>query len=239
MRAVRHSALSTLFEPLRRSLPAPVARALRAGATALLAPVQFAYRTGHFRSSLQSRAQSASGEPLPWYTYPCIDFLAARRDRVRSVLEFGAGQSTLWWAARGARVVAFEGQREAFDHLRSRVPNCVDLCFTGLHGPEACLREVRARLAQSDVRKFDVVVIGGLYRGELTAVALEARAAAGIIVCDDSEGHGIHDRLRDSGLNRVDFFGFAPGVVQPHCSSIYFAQSGLFDARLPIERGRD
>jgi len=53
-------------------------------------------------------------------------------------------------------------------------------------------------------------------------VARRYLADDGMIVCDDSEGHGLFAEIRDSGLNRCDFFGHAPGVVLPHCTSIVF-----------------
>ena len=43
--------------------------------TAILTPVHFSLATGHFRSSIASKALDARGKPLPWYTYPGIDFL--------------------------------------------------------------------------------------------------------------------------------------------------------------------
>jgi hypothetical protein len=202
----------------------------------VLTPVYFSRYTGHWRSSLRARALSSHGQPLPWYTYPCIDFLAGRRNRVHSVLEFGAGQSTLWWAAGGANVVAFEADREWFDYLRRVIPSSVDLRFTTMASAEDCLRDVRAQLAASNQQQFDVVVVDGLYRTELAEIAPELRTPGGIIVFDDAEGYGIFDRMRDSGLWRVDFFGFAPGVILPRCTSIYFADRDFFDAQIPIQK---
>jgi hypothetical protein len=40
--------------------------------------------------------------------------------------------------------------------------------------------------------------------------------------------------FRDSGLSRVDFYGNAPGVVLPHCTSIYFRATFVFDPSVPI-----
>jgi hypothetical protein len=79
-------------------------RAMRRIGTAVLAPIQFSLATGHFRSSIASEALDARGKPLPWYTYPAIDFLADVDFSSQSVLEFGASQSTLWRSERAARV---------------------------------------------------------------------------------------------------------------------------------------
>lgn len=54
------------------------------------------------------RACWANCGPLPWYTYPAIEFLSARPFRDRSVREFGGGQSTLRWVACARRDLTIE-----------------------------------------------------------------------------------------------------------------------------------
>src|SRR6185369_14774978 len=100
------------FAPLKRLLPASLWGPLRGLGTALLGPALFSYRSGHGRSSLRAMAVWRNGQPIPWYTYPCIELLFARAQcgafSGRRVLEFGAGQSTLWWAGHAAEVIALE-----------------------------------------------------------------------------------------------------------------------------------
>lgn len=48
----------------------------RATAIATLSPVKFARDTGHFRSALRGNPVSKDGGPVPWYTYPAVDFVA-------------------------------------------------------------------------------------------------------------------------------------------------------------------
>src|SRR5947207_2919580 len=106
------------FAPFKTFLPGVVWKPIRALATAVLTPLWFSYKTGHCRSSFKMAAVNRRGEPLPWYTYPCIHFLEFRDFRDKTVLEFGAGQSTLWWSQRAAQVVAFEGDPAWHDELK-------------------------------------------------------------------------------------------------------------------------
>lgn len=230
------SIYTDLFQPVRRTLPAPVASAVRAVATAALTPLHFMRHTGHWRSGLRAMAVSPEGKPLPWYTYPCIDFLGPRRGFARTVLEIGAGQSTLWWAEEGARVVAIESDPAWYESLKGRVPANVDLRFVEQREPEQYIAAMREQIAASGIQAFDVVIVDGGYRTEAAALAPSFRAPEGVIICDDSEGYDIYEVLRDSALNRVDFFGFAPGVILPRCTSIYFAQSPFFSASIPMKR---
>ena len=223
------------FRPVRTVLPRWLADPVRGVATALLTPIRFSWRTGHFRSSLRRAAVSKSGDPLPWYTYPCIDFLAHRPWDGASVLEFGAGQSTLWWARRARRVVALEGDPGWAARLRRRISGNVELHLVAMDGPRACVESVERALADGSGGPFDVVVIDGLWRAEMIGIAARVVSPHGIIVCDDAEGYGFHEGFLGRDFLRVDFFGHAPGVILPHCTSICFRPHAVaFSAAHPV-----
>jgi hypothetical protein len=82
------------FAPLKRILPTRLANFIRSAVTAGFSPFFDYYRSGHFRSSFAMRSVDRRGRPLPWYTYPCINFLKQQSFTNRNCLEFGAGQST-------------------------------------------------------------------------------------------------------------------------------------------------
>ena len=62
-----------------------------------LAPIKSSINTGHFISSLKRVSLNKNREPIPWLTYPAIDFLADKNFKNASILEIGGGNSTLWW----------------------------------------------------------------------------------------------------------------------------------------------
>jgi hypothetical protein len=176
-------------------------------------------------SSLKMAAVAQGGEPLPWYTYPCIDFLRFRDFAGRSVLEFGGGQSTLWWARRAKEVVTFEGDPAWYETLRDRVPQNVNLQRVTLQTADACDSEVRSQLARLPNQKYDVVVVDGLHRFKMIDLAMEVVADDGFILVDNADAYAYWKRFLGTDMSRVDFFGYAPGVVLPHCTSIYFRPS--------------
>jgi len=47
-------------------------------------------------------------QPLPWWTYPAIDFMATVVRPDFQVFEYGGGHSTLWWSTRVARVITVD-----------------------------------------------------------------------------------------------------------------------------------
>jgi hypothetical protein len=197
-------------------------RALRRMGTAILAPIQFSLATGHFRSSIASKALDARGKPLPWYTYPAIDFLSEVDFSSQSVLEFGAGQSTLWWSERAARVFSVEQDARWFEAVLKAVKSKANV--------EVHLTQDRLGFAATPIgRVFDVIVIDGGDRFLCAQAALKMLQAGGVIVLDNSEGfwgsegsYPIIDLLEREGFMRVDFYGFAPGVPKRHCTSLFF-----------------
>src|ERR1700730_8324305 len=100
------------FAPFKAVFPRFVWTRIRAISTALITPFVFSRSSGHFKSSLKEKAVDRHGHPLPWYTYSCIELLRHRDFAGRRILEFGSGQSTLWWASRADRVVSIEGDPE-------------------------------------------------------------------------------------------------------------------------------
>jgi hypothetical protein len=214
------------FAPIKKYFPRWLVNPIRGVATALLTAVLFSYRTGHFLSSIRAKAMSKNGEPLPWYTYSSIDFLKNRSYADKSVLEFGAGQSTLWWAQRTNRVVSLEGNKGWYEKIKSAMPQNVELYLVSMESPEACVFDV-TKILNTKNMSYDVIVVDGLWRYEMIDIAKGAVAEDGMIICDDAEGFGFYDGFKNSGLSRVDFFGNQPGVVLPHAASIYF-KSGCF-----------
>jgi hypothetical protein len=229
------TSIQKAFKPLKDYLPNWLWKPIRSVSTAILTPVLFSLRSGHFKSSFKGFAVSAKGEPIPWYTYPCIDFLRQRSYEDKRVLEFGGGQSTLWWARRARHIVTFEGDRDWYNQIKVTMPANVDLYYVSMDSADICISEVNKILDSKDYNKFDVVIIDGLYRMEMIDIAKKFIAAIGVIICDDAEGYGFYESFKDSGLNRVDFFGYSPCVILPHCTSIFFPTDAfLFDPHYPI-----
>ncbi|MFI5000374.1 MAG: hypothetical protein ACHQK9_10905 [Reyranellales bacterium] len=215
------TALHRIAKSTRPWMPSFLFDPLRAALTAVATPARFSFATGHFRNSLARTACSADGLPLPWYTYPAIDFLAQREFKGRDVLEFGGGQSTLWWQTRARSVLTVEGDRDWYRRIVGRMGANVNLHHVPVE-PEDSLQQVRKVIEGHTTRKFDVIIIDGHRRRELAGLAFEYLAPGGAILLDNAEGYGFYEETRARHCRRVDFFGFAPGVSLRHCTSLVF-----------------
>jgi len=90
-------------------------------------------RKGWFASVKVRESVDETG-PVPWFTYPAVDYLNRLIRPDWKVFEYGAGGSTGWWAARVAEVVSVEHDSEWAAHVRTLVrgKNC-----TVISAPEA------------------------------------------------------------------------------------------------------
>lgn len=205
---------------VKGTLPRSLSGRLRAWGTAFITPFRFAIATGHFRSSLASKAIGRRGNALPWYTYSMIDFMSQRDFTGMTVLEFGGGQSTLWWAARATSVLTIDENEEWFDSLKLLAPENVSLHHVPVDRETRSISEIRRIVEASDQKPFDVIIIDGHLRPELFEMAFDYLAKDGAIIFDNSEGYRCWEISRQRNCRRVDFYGFPPGVSMRSCTSL-------------------
>lgn len=181
----------------------------------------------HLASVTNGTCVDSAGQPVPWYTYPAIEYLKQLDVRDRTVFEYGSGSSTLFWAARAARVVSVEDDEGWFTKLRSRVPANCELIF------EPDLRAY-ARTIERYPEGFDIIVVDGAARGgtrlRCSQHALPMLRPGGMIILDNSDWLPESARLfRDADLIEVDMTGFVP--IFGHSQTTSFFLHREFRAR--------
>ncbi len=181
---------------------------------------------GWFRSFEERAPVDRRGEPIPWYTYPAIEFLRTRVRPEMTVFEYGCGNSTLWWASHVAHVVSVEHDPDWHRRIASSVPANVTLRHVPLEPPGtyagALLREGR---------RFDVVVIDGRERVECTSRIADGLTEGGVIVFDNAERPDYAEgyaALKAQGFRRIDFIGMAPIVVDKITTSVFYRPDNCF-----------
>jgi hypothetical protein len=178
---------------------------------------------GWVRSVREGRCVDRQGNPIPWYTYPAIDFLKQLDYSERTVFEYGAGFSTLFWAARAHRVTSIELDPDWYETLLPQVPENCELVLSPL--------EIGIYSRQISERGlFDVIVVdGGPTRPPCCMMALSHVKPGGMVILDNSDQcPQSASILRDSGLIQADFTGFAPLNEHAHTTSIFFTREYNF-----------
>ena len=171
---------------------------------------------GHLASLRDGVAMDGAGRPVPWFTYPAIEFLRQLDFSTMSIFEFGSGQSTLFWEQRAQRVVSVESNAHWYATVKGRVGPRVTLTLAN----EA--KEYAGTLSACD-GKFDVIVVDGVFRAECCEAAGEKLNDGGMIILDNSERYPeLAARLRAGGLLQVDMSGFGPVNDYTWTTSFFF-----------------
>jgi hypothetical protein len=175
---------------------------------------------GWFRSFREKAPVDAQGDPLPWITYPAIVFLTPRVNGGMCVFEYGCGASTLWWAARVKEVVSVEHDRSWYEKVVSGAPGNV----TVTHVPLDYGGAYAGKIAEH-VKRFDIVVLDGRDRVNCARNSLASLKDGGIIIWDNSDREEYEEGFRflfDHGFRKIEFVGFAPGIVDRMETGIFY-----------------
>lgn len=178
------------------------------------------YEYGWWESLKEKTSINADGNPLPWITYPCIEFLSGKIEKSFEVFEYGSGHSTLWWAERVSHVVSIEYDKQWFDKTNRTIPENVTLLFRELDNRE----DYSGAIAEYTDR-FDILMMDGVNRVRCVKNSLGALKDHGVIVWDDSQRERYeegYDFLESNGFRRVDFWGIGPIRVYKSCTSIFY-----------------
>ena len=230
--------INRLYAPIKKFLPSLLSIILRRVVTAIITPISFSINSGHFKSSILEKAVTKNGNAIPWLTYPCINFLSIRDLSQKSVLEFGGGQSTIYFSNLAKEIITFEEDSAWSKYIsdqklmNSKVYN-VPYSAAGTYVDQEIINTigedqknfVREILDQNHKnKKFNIILIDGLIRDSIIEICQKYLHDNGVIICDDAGGYNFEQAMKNSDLHRVDFYGHSPGVYHHTCTSMYFTK---------------
>ena len=177
---------------------------------------------GYWRSLRQREPVDRDGREIPWFTYPAIEYLNQLDFGAKSVFEFGAGNSTIYWCRRAKRVVSIESDPAWFERVRARLPTNGEI-----HLVEKAALYAR-RLAEFP-GQFDVIIVDGIERRACCVEAVKKLQPGGLIILDNSDWHHrCAALLRTAALLEVDLSGFGPINEYTWTTSFFFHREFAF-----------
>ena len=152
----------------------------------------------------------------PWISYDAQKIIAAFLDDTKSVLEFGSGMSTLWYARHAGRVVSVEVHEGWYDQVAERLRAQANVDY----------RLATERAAYVDPlpgEAFDLTMIDGSWRPDCARTALATMKPGAMIYLDNADMEPgslsgdvpearrlLLDHARKKGLPVREFTDFAP-----------------------------
>jgi hypothetical protein len=176
---------------------------------------------GHYESKKLQMSIDSLGNPIPWFTYPAIDYLSQLDLADKVMLEWGAGNSSLFFAKRVKTLYSIEHNNEWYKQVKN---NKIDNHILILEQSNYSLKPKELLI------EFDIILIDGINRNECSEVSVEMIKEKGMIILDNSDRHpDICENLRNFGLIEVDFHGFGPINDYTWTTSVFFHRD--FDIR--------
>jgi hypothetical protein len=176
------------------------------------------------------------GHPIPWYTYPAIEYLSQLDYTDKEIFEFGCGNSSLFWADRAKKVTSIEDNPNWFQKWQQEFhKDNLDIRWRdeGIAYEKAILEEDK---------KYDVIVVDGKRRAECATTALEALNTGGMIILDDSDRVNTSQeyvnaiaKLKEKNLIQIDFYGFCPMNNYTKTTSLFLSRDFNFKSQYVIQ----
>ena len=206
----------------------------------LLFPTSALKESGWFDSVKNKKSIDKNGDPLPWLTYPAIDFLKERINKELLVFEYGAGGSSIWFAKFSKCVDSVEHdpkwhsevQKQTVDKKNIQVflsplkPKHQSLNYNTLAFLEDKEENEYVNKIKETNKKYHVVVVDGLFRNNCVELAGQYLTSEGVIILDNTNRHeeltGAIIAMEKYGFKRLDFWGMSPIVGKKTCTTVFY-----------------
>ena len=171
---------------------------------------------GHATSRRTQTCVDAAGQPIPWFTYPAIEYLRQFDLRDRRVFEWGSGNSSLFLAQRTKEVRSIEHDRAWAERATEKLSNL---------RVEWVPPDAYAEAIDRDDSIYDLIVVDAVERPRCAAAALKHLAPGGLVILDNADWFPNSAKtLREAGLLQVDMHGFGPINDYTWTTSFFFSR---------------
>jgi len=176
------------------------------------------------------------GNPIPWYTYPAIEYLSQFDYSQKEIFEFGCGYSSMFWANRAKKVTSIEDNINWFSKWQNEFKH-ENLDMRWRDEGEGYFNAIF-----EDHKKYDVIVVDGKRRADCARTALKCLNNGGMIILDDSDRINTSkeyvnavNELKKGDLIHVVFDGFCPMSSYTKTTSLFLSRDFNFKSLYTIQ----
>lgn len=175
---------------------------------------------GFYKSVKEGLPVDKNGLPIPWYTYPAIEYLNNLDLTNLNILEYGSGNSSIYFLNKGSDLVSIEDNKDWFKKIETKTNN----------NHKYILTEDKHEYVErnSEIKNVDIIVIDGILRKECSVYIVKkinsSETMPTMIIFDNSDWYPNTIEFIDNNLGwiRVDFCGFGPINSYTWTTSIFF-----------------
>jgi hypothetical protein len=175
----------------------------------------FRNQYGYSHTRKQMKPVDAELSPIPWFTYPAIEYISQLDLSQKKIFEWGSGNSSLFFSKKCKNIISIESDKGWYNIVKEKLSENQELLF--------CEKEKLAG-AIDVYDKFDVIIVDSYRRYDCTVNAVKHLAEGGLIILDNSDWYPNASKFlrEESGLIEVDMHGFGPTNGYSWTTSFYF-----------------
>ena len=182
----------------------------------------FLYKSGWIDSFKAKKPVDKNGNPVPWLSISSLMFLDDRLKKSFRILEYGAGNSSLYFAEKCLSVDSIEHDKVWYEIIRKNHSQANSKIYLFSLGDEYVN-------AINNLRDdYDIILIDGRQRNECTIFSVDYLSSSGVLILDDSERERYLpaiDFLKEKGFKEIKFWGFNLGSVELKATSIFYKEN--------------
>ncbi len=182
---------------------------------------------GWFNAYRKTLPLTKNDEPLPFYTYPMIDFLTPRLIYEFEIFEFGAGYSTIYFSKRGKHITTVEHDSDWYETMTAILPDNVTLIYQ-----EFATDGDYCKTAQKTGKRYDIIIIDGRDRVNCIKQAIDTLKGNGVMILDDAERERYREGisfLLNKDFRKIDFWGMSPGSSINKNTALFYKENNCLD----------
>lgn len=174
---------------------------------------------GHNISKGANQSINIFREPIPWFSYPAIDFISQFDLSNKTVFEWGSGNSSIFFAKRCKKVTSVEHDKNWYNISKNKLLENQNLIFSELAEYHNAIHTTN--------EKFDIIIIDGQRRFDCARESIRRLNEGGIIIIDNSDWFYISCNYIKKKLDliQIDFCGFSPINEYVVSTSIFFSRN--------------
>lgn len=164
---------------------------------------------GQLNTMKKWNCENREGNPIPWYTYPAIEYLNHIDFSDFKIFEYGSGNSSLYWSGKSKVLTSVEDNKEWYDKIKKN-GDAQKKIFNYIYAPDK-----NVYINTIDEYDPDLVIIDGKWRSDClnkTILKFNKSRNGKVLIFDNSDWYPKTIETLKKTLNwiQVDFHGFGP-----------------------------
>lgn len=179
----------------------------------------YLHRRGWFNSLIEKKVIDKSSTPIPWLSYPSIDFLREFLLSNATIFEYGSGYSTAFYCKYYHFVAAVEHDPNWHQLIQKQLEQYKNYEYYFSEESSEYINTIeRAK------RLFDCIIIDGKWRNDCLIKATTFLKPGGVIVLDDAERTEYKlsiEYVKNLGFLAIPFIGMSALSFDDHNTMIF------------------